>query len=582
MDYNKFSKEELIGYLKNLDEKFQSLETYLKNEIQELVTQNHILKEESFKISRLINNITDTIWELDDKLNFIFVNFASKNLTGYLPEELTGKSLFNFLHEDDIVPLKEKYEERVKKFFETRQITEHIFDFRLKNKKGHYNWVEVLSNPIVDEKGRLKGFRGVCRDISQWKEANEKLILSEQKLFKIFNSIPLAIIVFRIKDKKLIDLNKAAEEFTGYTKDELIAENPLVYNIWDNLEDRNKYLESIKNSQKLDQLKIGFRNRTGNIGTALISTDFIVFENEPCSIVYFEVITEKIKTERMLEESREKYKELGEAVFDSIFILEGNKFVEQNSLAKKVFGYSFEEIEGKEFTELFVSDKREMIRQCMKSGISNPLHVNALKKNGSVFPALIRARLMQYFDKSVWAVSVSDLSQQRIIEEKLIESEKQFRLIFEKTNDAIFWAEASSGILIRCNKAAEQLVERTEQELIGQHHSILHPNEKLDDSSKQFREHVQNKGIQALESIVITKSGILKTVEVTSTIINIDGKIINQGVFKDITQKMKLAEALKSLVMPWTKSDLPGVFAFIVQNLLKVVQVKYGFIGQIT
>jgi PAS domain S-box-containing protein len=124
--------------------------------------------------------------------------------------------------------------------------------------------------------------------------------------------------------------------------------------------------------------------------------------------------------------------------------------------------------------------------------------------------------------------------------------EKEFRMIFEGASDAIFWADAATGILVNCNKAAEEMLEVPRDEIIGKHQTHLHPPEMADHYSEQF------KGSIALiensdnsEAIVFSKSGRRIPVEIKHSVTNVGGREIMQGLFRDITERKNAEEALR-------------------------------------
>ena len=84
--------------------------------------------------------------------------------------------------------------------------------------------------------------------------------------------------------------------------------------------------------------------------------------------------------------------------------------------------------------------------------------------------------------------------------DKIKESEGFYKEIFENAIDAIFIADAKTGILIDCNSAASKLVGRKRSEMIGKHQRILHPKEESKgEFSKTFKQHLKEKKRQVLK-----------------------------------------------------------------------------------
>ena len=129
------------------------------------------------------------------------------------------------------------------------------------------------------------------------------------------------------------------------------------------------------------------------------------------------------------------------------------------------------------------------------------------------------------------------------INEELRRTEEKYRVQFEGSLDAIFLADVETGLLIDCNSAATRLVERDKSELIGRHQRILHPPEKNEgEFSDTFKKHIEENLPQTLETKVITKNGLIKDVAITPTLLEIDGKKVLQGIFRDITERKQSEE----------------------------------------
>jgi PAS domain S-box-containing protein len=130
--------------------------------------------------------------------------------------------------------------------------------------------------------------------------------------------------------------------------------------------------------------------------------------------------------------------------------------------------------------------------------------------------------------------------------ETLKESEEKYRKLFEEAMDAIFVADAETGILIDCNRAATELVGRTKTELIGKHQRILHAQQEIVEEgiSRTFKQHVKEKEGQVLETQIITKRGEIKEVAIKANLIEFRGRKVLQGMFRDITEHKRAEMAL--------------------------------------
>ena len=157
------------------------------------------------------------------------------------------------------------------------------------------------------------------------------------------------------------------------------------------------------------------------------------------------------------------------------------------------------------------------------------------------------------------------------VEEQLRKAEENYRIQFEGALDAIFVADAETGILTDCNPAATRLVGREKSELIGQHQRILHPKKSIDgEYSKSFKDHVQEKQGQTLEDQIITKAGKIRDVAIKASLIEVRGKKLLQGIFRDITENKK-AEAVRTQLLEQLASANQELkdFAYVVSHDLK-------------
>jgi PAS domain S-box-containing protein len=199
-------------------------------------------------------------------------------------------------------------------------------------------------------------------------------------------------------------------------------------------------------------------------------------------------------------------------------------------------------------------DGLEFLKELRDSGNSIPFIIFTGKGRETVAIEALNVGADQYINKigrteavySELAHGIRTVVKSKKAEKALQESEEKYRKQFEAAMDAIFLADAETGKLVDCNRAATKLVGRKKSELIGKYQRILHPPETIECGfSRTFRQHVTEKEGEVLEEQVITKSGEIRDVIINATTFELEGKKLIQGTFHDITEHKKTDEKLK-------------------------------------
>ena len=117
-------------------------------------------------------------------------------------------------------------------------------------------WLETLKTPILDERGHLLGVTGITRNISSHKAAQEQLALTAQ----VFENAVEGVLITDNRGN-ITEINGAFFEITGYSRDEVIGQNPRILNsgrhdkaffteLWSVLETEGKWQGEIWNRRK--------------------------------------------------------------------------------------------------------------------------------------------------------------------------------------------------------------------------------------------------------------------------------------------------------------------------------------------
>lgn len=128
------------------------------------------LRESEEKYRQLTEEVPDWIWEMDTEGHVTYSNPAILDITGYTVEEISGVTAYNFIHPDEIEPISKLLEDCI-----NRKKGWKNFEKRWIHKDGSIRTFEAAGAPVFDANGRVVGFRGVDRDITEKKRVTDEL-----------------------------------------------------------------------------------------------------------------------------------------------------------------------------------------------------------------------------------------------------------------------------------------------------------------------------------------------------------------------------------------------------------------------
>ena len=133
-----------------------------------------------------------------------------------------------------------------------------------------------------------------------------------------------------------------------------------------------------------------------------------------------------------------------------------------------------------------------------------------------------------------------DITDRKQVEEKLRQSEERFRKLFHEATEGIALADPDTGVMLDCNEAFLRLTEYERDEVIGQPQAMFHPKSPEGGGvSPSFALHRGERQGAILPEMVITKSGAPKNVEIKANVLEIGGRKIIQGFFRDVTAELR-------------------------------------------
>jgi diguanylate cyclase (GGDEF)-like protein/PAS domain S-box-containing protein len=142
----------------------------IKEDVTVLHEQQERLIESERRYRLISENMSDLICLHDPDGTYRYVSPSVKTLLGYEPEELTGRSPYDFSHAEDVALIREGFHQAALQAGHSG-----IVHCRSRHKDGQYVWFETLTTSIADDTGRIVHLQTASRDITRRKVMEEEL-----------------------------------------------------------------------------------------------------------------------------------------------------------------------------------------------------------------------------------------------------------------------------------------------------------------------------------------------------------------------------------------------------------------------
>lgn len=261
--------------------------------------------------------------------------------------------------------------------------------------------------------------------------------------------------------------------------------------------------------------------------------------------------------EERLRESEERIRAIADSAHDSIIIIDENGNVSYwNPASERIFGYSREDVIGKNLHDLmvperFISSHRAAFSHFQKTGqgnaIGKTLELSAIRKDGQEIDVALSLASVNI--KGAWnAIGImQDISERKRAESLLRESDERYRALFDRSLEFIYVFDFE-GRFIDANDAALKMLGYKKEEIHSLDFASLLSEDQLPLAFETLNE-IRETGIQKepVEFRLRHKNGTDVFIETTgSTIISNGVAVAIQAIARDITER-KLAENYREM-----------------------------------
>jgi two-component system, cell cycle sensor histidine kinase and response regulator CckA len=347
-----------------------------RRQAEELLRENETRLRATFENA----NVGVCIISLDGLI--IKVNNEMSNIFGYSCEELERMTVNSITYQDD---------KEISSTFMQKAISEgndhDSFDKRYTHKNGHIIWGNVSSVLVRDTSGKPQYFISHVQDVTKRRQAEEALKESEEKFRTFAEQSPNMIFINKMG--RVVYANTKCVEIMGYTKEEFYSPDFNFSSIT-----APEYIDILKafykrhlNGEEVPPYEYTIITKLGKRIDVIITSKLIPYKNERAILGIITDITERKRTESLLQENQDTINAIVETSQDWIWSIDSNgSHTYSNPAVEKILGYKPEEIIGITDIDLLHDEDKEkvqsLLRENQQSGWSNLL-LRWRHKNGT-------------------------------------------------------------------------------------------------------------------------------------------------------------------------------------------------------
>ncbi|MEM2934572.1 MAG: PAS domain S-box protein [Methanocellales archaeon] len=395
------------------------------------------------------------------------------------------------------------------------------------------------------------------KEIREYTEAlNQKIkqLKESEERYKAFLDDAAFPIFILDREGKFTWGNKKVKDLTGYHASELTGKSIAQLLSQDN---PRELLDRLSNLTRAQQFEVEIQGKyERRIVELRVHPVEIVGEAREIQCIALDV-TEKKEMEQEIIASYRYLSSVISNSADAIIALDENgKIVLFNEAAEKIFGYRREEVlhtnieengEVKFFADLETARRvMKTLRESKEGRVTN-LEVRGRTKYGKELYFSVSVSLIKDQDgKIAGSIGIAkDITDKKLAEQALRESERRYRELFENAYDAIFTVDLN-GFITSMNEAGARVSGYTREELIGMNISKLLPPEELERAREELKKATAKEPqLTELEYEIIRKDGSRAIIELTSHP-NFEGERITgvHCIARDITERKKLEQRI--------------------------------------
>lgn len=270
----------------------KSVRVVAMRDISQRVSAEKALAAAELDYQTLCDEVTEAIVLTDEDLRLTRLNRSACVLAGMGEKEMLGRSLREFIDPRELAvnPL------RVDKLEPGEQLR---VERRLRSPTGEEMIADISAKRLPD--GRVIAS---IHDLTQSKKAEANLRQSELLFEKAFQTSRDAVILFRMRDEKILDVNDAWVKATGIAREKAIGHSQLEFNVWGKEAEREEFHQMLTSQGVIHDFPFDFFDQRGAPRQGVMSAEVVTMDGEACALVIGRDITDQMRLEQHVRQTQ--------------------------------------------------------------------------------------------------------------------------------------------------------------------------------------------------------------------------------------------------------------------------------------
>lgn len=496
------------------------------------------------------------------KAKYIYVNDYYCEIFGITKNYIAGKSDDCFMDELEVMKTSEE-DDYVLTQGKVHQHEEESFV------EGRAVRLRTTKKPIYNKKNKLIGLAITRQDITELYELEKSNKDLKARYKRLFDDLPFPTLMLDVKTTLAIEFNDALLDMLGYQRGEFFRTRLGLY-MAEGSEDTLEFVNQLVAS-KGGIRSIKLINKNKDIYDVEAHFRVTHIKGKDYLHVIFRDITDNKQATEALVQSEKNYYALFNHANDAVFIIDPETLaiVDANQLAYIWLGYDEGELNSLSIFDIDRAGLEKVTREKIQELSQNKdilFEHEMCTYQGDIVPVEISAHSVIYENKLAYQYVVRDISERKVAEWALRESEERYWQMFENNSSIMLVLDASRWVIEDANEAAVEFYKIQKEELVGCSYDRIYigTDRNFVESASQS---IKRKVYECTHKLGDNE---IRFVEINEAPIEVHGRQLSFVIIRDITDTKDVVNQLNLAQRMFASSSESVMVLDFDQNIISV------------